>query len=223
MRSRTKPVLVLSGVLVAALAACTANATSGPPPGGGLVTPSSVPFSVGPSAHTTGNSMPTGIVVNGKELILYFWGEPDHPYLAQASRSTTTGAIDVDDVCLGGRAMTKQLATVPGKFFFVGQCVAPDGLLIEYGAVYADAERITSRSGGTTYEAKFARWTPKPGVTVFWLHRKGDPIPGNVSNRPGETTPLPEEHYPLLTAYDAKGEVLATERIRPDATEQKGG
>lgn len=49
------------------------------------------------------------------------------------------------------------------------------------------------------------------------------PVPDNIPNGVGRTTPLPPELYPLITAYDRDGATIATERLRPSATEQKGG
>ena len=96
----------------------------------------------------------------------------------------------------------------------------PDGTLVEFGGVWAEASRITSRSGGATVEARYARWSTNRQVTVFWLRRQGTPVPDSVRVGEGGTSPLPPEHYPLITAYDAKGGTIASFRLRPPETEQ---
>jgi hypothetical protein len=197
-----------------ALSAC-GGTTDGPRPGG-PVTPSSIPIGLGPSAHTAGNTMPTGIVVDGKELVLFLWQlSSGEPVLAQAVRDTATGSVDIDaGVCVDGRGSDDR-----PPFIDLVQCGLADGSIVEYGAVRSEAARITSQADGTTTEAWFARWTVDT-VTVFWLRRHGTLAPQNVANGPGRTTPLPPEQYPLITVYDAKGKVVASARIRPGAVDQ---
>ena len=58
----------------------------------GLVNPSSIPITFNPLA--LGNSVPTGIVLNGEEVVLYFWGSPnEQPFLADAWRDRATGVV----------------------------------------------------------------------------------------------------------------------------------
>ena len=89
--------------------------------------------------------------------------------------------------------------------------------------MWAEAGRITVQAAGKTVQAKYARWSANRSVTMFWLQRQGKPLPHNIPAGEGRTTPLPPEQYPLVTAYDGKGATIGTIRIRPPATEQKGG
>jgi hypothetical protein len=209
--------LLLLLPLLLALSACTAT-TDGSRPGG-PVTPSSIPIDIGPSAQVTGNTMPTGIVVDGKELVLFFWMASNGPVFAQAVRDTGTDAVSEDvGMCRGGTGSESKL-----PFLGLQQCVATDGSLIEFGAFRGEAARVTSQAEGTTTEASFARWN-QDIITVFWLQRHGKPAPAAIfyPDR-GETSPGPAEQYPLVTVYSAKGKVIASARIRPGVGQQKGG
>ena len=214
---------VACGLMIVGLAACSARGTADDTTGG-PATPSPIAITANPSALPVGDTMPTGLLVGRKELVLYFWGTAAAPFLDQAWRDAGTGEVEVDDVCGGGRAAGGALGAVgPGRFFGLTQCVAADGRLIEYGAVWGEASRITSQDAGATVEARYARWSTNRSITVFWLQRNGQPVPDNIPNGAGRTTPMPPEHYPLITAYDRDGATIATERLRPSATEQKGG
>ncbi|MFG2039910.1 hypothetical protein [Dactylosporangium sp. NPDC048998] len=210
-----RQLLVLLPFLLA-LSACTGTTGSQP---GGPVTPSSIPIDIGPSAQVTGNTMPTGIVVDGKELVLFFWMASNVPVFAQAVRDTSTGAVSEDvGMCRGGTGAESQ-----PPFLGLQQCVASDGSLIEFGAFRGEAARVTSEAEGTITEAFFARWN-KDTITVFWLRRHGKPAPAAIfyPDR-GETSPGPAEQYPLVTVYSTKGKAIASARIRPGMAEQKGG
>ncbi|GAA2371416.1 hypothetical protein [Dactylosporangium salmoneum] len=212
---RPRPIMLLP--LLLALSACAGTADGSRP--GGPVTPSSIPIDIGPSARVTGNTMPTGIVVDGKELVLFFWGASDSPVFAQAVRDTRTGAVSQDvGMCRGGTG-----SDLRPPFLALQQCVATDGSLIEFGAFRGEAARVTSQAEGTTTEASFARWD-QDTVTVFWLRRQGKPAPEDIffPDR-GETSPGPEAQYPLVTVYNAKGKAVASARIRPGMGQQKGG
>ncbi|MET7400307.1 hypothetical protein ABZS66_43155 [Dactylosporangium sp. NPDC005572] len=211
-----RPLLVLLPLLLA-LSAC-AGATDGARPGG-PVTPSSVPIDIGPSAQVAGNSMATGIVVEGRELVLFFWMAGNEPVFAQAVRDTGTGVVSQDvGMCRGGTGSDHK-----PPFLGLQQCVATDGSLIEFGAFRGTAARVTSQAEGATTEASFARWN-QDTVTVFWLHRRGEPAPpATFYPDRGQTSPGPPEEYPLVTVYSAKGDVIASARIRPGIGEQKGG
>jgi hypothetical protein len=114
--------------LLLILSACTGT-TDGSQPGG-PVTPSSIPIDIGPSAQVAGNTMPTGIVVDGKELVLFFWTAAKEPVFAQAVRDTATGIVSEGvGMCRGGTGSDS-----PPPFLGMQQCVATDGTLIEYGA-----------------------------------------------------------------------------------------
>lgn len=71
--------------------------------------------------------------------------------------------------------------------------------------------------------AWFAPWTEDPAVVVFWLPRRGAPIPEPSLFEPGRALAVAEEFYPLLRAYDADGRILATSRLRSPGWEQRGG
>ena len=77
--------------------------------------------------------------------------------------------------------------------------------------------------GGTEVEAAFTPWTVDRAVTIFWLHRVGAPIPKNSPVREGLWGPLAPDRYPLVSAYDRDGRLIADARIRPSGWEQKGG
>lgn len=218
----------MAAAMLVGLAACAAK---GPPEQPGAPeTPSPVPITANPSALPVGDTVPTGIVIGGKEMVLYFWGTPDDPYLDDAWRDRSTGEVDVRNPCAGGTGVPAYMGPdrsgqrlYSDLWLNVTQCTTPDGTLIEYGAVRADAARITSQDTGTTVQARFARWSIKPTITIFWLQRTGKPVPRNVELGVGRSSPLAMEHYPLITAYDANGKTIVDMRIRPPETEQKGG
>jgi hypothetical protein len=218
MHRLAAPVAVGVAVMIVGLAACAARGTAGGP-----ATPSPIAITANPSALPVGDTIPTGMLVGRKELVLYFWGTAADPFLDQAWRDAGTGDVELDNVCGGGAAGGAIGAVEPGRFFGLTQCVAADGTLIEYGAVWGEAIRITSQDAGATVEARYARWSTNRSITVFWLQRHGQPVPDNIPDGAGGTTPLPPERYPLFTAYDRDGSTIATERLRPYATEQKGG
>jgi hypothetical protein len=218
--SRLAAVLVLvpAAILAAGLPAACASSTGAP---GGPETPIPVPIIAYPSARPVGNTVPTSVVVGGRELVLYFWGDPARPTLTAAWRDTGTGAVDVNTGCNGVIVMDPD--ELRGHFFGLRQCVTDNGSLIEFGAIWAEPARITSKDAGKAVDARFAWWSGNHDVTVFWLKRAGAPVPDNTPDGEGRTAPLPEDRYPILTAYDAKGRTITTARIRPSADEQKGG
>lgn len=213
MRRRLVPLVPL----LLALSACTSTPGGSQP--GGPVTPSSIPIDIGPSATVSGNTMPTGVVVDGKELVLFFWMASDGPVFAHAERDTRTGAVgEGAGMCRSGIG-----SEFEPPFLGLQQCVATDGSLIEFGAFQGEAARVTSQADGTTTEASFARWN-QATVTVFWLQRHGKPAPADIFNPDrGETSPGPAEQYPLVTVYGAKDKAVASTRIRPGIGQQKGG
>ncbi|GAB3830748.1 hypothetical protein ACFPIJ_30735 [Dactylosporangium cerinum] len=223
MHRLSVPGVIVSAAVLVGLAACAAKGPDGQP--GGLETPSPVPITVNPSALPVGDTVPTGIVIGGKEMVLYFWGgSPDWPHLDHAWRDRRTGAVEVDQPCAGGYGFfADTMQTEPVRWLDVHQCVTPDGTLIEFGAVFAEPGRVTVQAAGKTVEAKYARWSANRSVTMFWEQRQGKPLPHNIPDGEGRTTPLPPEQYPLVTAYDGKGATIGTIRIRPSASEQKGG
>ncbi|WP_433606313.1 hypothetical protein ACQP2P_29705 [Dactylosporangium sp. CA-139114] len=218
---RSLPLLLVP--LLFAPAAC-AKATNGSHPGG-PVTPTSIPIDIGPSAKVAGNTMPTGIAVNGKELVLYILVFGNRPQLDAAVRDTATGKVDPngEGLCTGGTGSDDQ-----NPFFGLHQCVATDGSLIEYGAYKGAVSRITSQADGTSTDATFARWTDTPAgsapaqapVVVFWLQRHGKPAPSSVAVE-GKTSPLPAAQYPRITVYSPNGKAVASANLRPGITEQQ--
>ncbi|MET7423739.1 hypothetical protein [Dactylosporangium sp. NPDC005555] len=223
VRRAAVPFVIIAAAVLVGVAACAAAGPTGPAgPVQGPETPAPVAITVNPSALPVGDPVPTGIAVGRQELVLYFWGTAEQPYLDQAWRDQGSGAVDVDHPCAGGRAVTAMtMGDLKGKLFGVTQCVTPDGTLIEFGGVWAEAGRITSQAGGATVEARYARWSRNPQVTIFWLSRKGKPLPDSVADGKGGTSPLPPENYPLLTAYDAKGTTIDSLRLRPPVIEPK--
>lgn len=209
--------LLLLVSLLLAVSACAGKSGGSAP--GGPVTPSSIPIDIGPSARVAGNTMPTGIVVDGKELVLFFWMASNGPVFADAVRDTATGAVSQDlAMCRAGTGSDS-----PPPFLGLKQCVASDGSLIEFGAFRGQAARVTSQAEGRTTEASFARWN-QDTITVFWLQRHGTPAPTGIfyPDR-GQTSPQPAEQYPLITVYSPNGNVIASARIRPGISQQKGG
>jgi hypothetical protein len=201
---------------------------------GGLATPSPVPVTFNPHALPRGDTVPTGIVVDGLELILYFWGSsPDIPVLDVAWRDVATEHVGDSETFSARVSRFLQdgcgVQTASGAFFRLSQmCLEKDDRLIEFGAVREPADRITSADRGTLTEARFTRWSEDPGVTIFWLVRRGPSIPDDrvveraPDGTPVRTEPLEEERYPLVTAYGNADEVLAAARLRGVGNKQHG-
>jgi hypothetical protein len=212
MRRRVPLVGVLAAVALAA--GCTS-----PGPGwvGGPVTPSPVPVTFNPSAPPVGTTMPTTIVVEGREMVLYLWGT--QPTLDIAWRDPATGTVTD-----GARSMHWQeafCAPYDHAFLALYELSDPDGTIADFGAVRAPAARVVDQFDGGTVEAAFTRWTADPSVTVFWLRRGGSPIPHNSPLGGDRDTPLAPELYPLITVYDVQGHPVAASRVRPPATGPK--
>jgi hypothetical protein len=222
MHRLTVPAVICAAAMLVGLAACAAKGPA--EQAGGPETPSPVPITVNPSALPVGDSIPTGVLIGGKELVLYFWGTAELPYLDQAWRDRGSGVVDVDNVCAGGTGVGADVGPdAGGRWFNVVQCVTPDGTLIEFGGVRGEVARVTSTAGGATVQARYARWSANRAITVFWLQRQGKPLPRNVDLGSGRTSPGPAELYPLITAYDGNGGTIAELRLRPSAAEPKGG
>ena len=207
---------VLAGLLTVAGTAGTALVScAAPGPGwtGGEVSPAPVRVTINPSALPIGDAVATGVVVGTREMVLFFWGDRDHPDLGRAWRDTRTGEVDGNDP-IGSAVRDLSLAST-APFFGLDQLVAGDGTVIELGAVRAPVARITSTPpGGGPVEARFVRWSPDPGVVIFWLRRAGPPIPPNRTVDNG-TQPYGPDRYPLVSAYDRDGRAVASARIRP--------
>jgi hypothetical protein len=190
---------------------------------GGPVTPTPVPVTINPSAMPLGNTVPTGIVLAGYEMILYFWGDI-HPYLSTVWRNTSTGRVTDEPPVPTGRTGLPIGTAGVDPVFGLDQIDAGDGTVVEYGAVHGHPARVVVRDpDGTEVGASFTTWTKDPAVAIFWVHRKGSPIPQNVPVREGLWEPLAPDRYPLVSAYDGGRRLIAEARIRPSGFEQKGG
>jgi hypothetical protein len=213
--------LLLAGALAIATATGTALVACGHPGpvenwAGGQVSPVPVRVTVNPSAMPLGDAVATGLVVQRQELILMFWGDPDHPYLGIDWRDVDTGRINQDGPL---RSSLGVGVSGPDRLFGVDQLNPGDGTVIEYGAVKGPVARIVSQAPESDpVEAKFVRWSRDPSVSFFWLRRRGTPLPSNSpSGHDGLMVPLAPERYPLFSAYDSAGRMIASVRLRPEA------
>jgi hypothetical protein len=226
--SRKRPILLAGALAIImstglALVACAHPGPAGPAPGqdwtGGLVSAAPVQVTVNPSAMPVGDAIATGLVAQGRELILLFWGDPDHPDLGLDWRDVSSGRINE-----GGplHSIFTGIGYHKGgvdPVFSVVQLSPGDGTVIEYGVVSESPARIVCQPpDGTVVEAKFARWSRDPSISFFWLRRRGTPIPSNSpSGHEGLMVPLAPDRYPLFTAYDRAGKVIGSVRLRPEA------
>lgn len=147
---------------------------------GGLVAPSPIQVPINPHMPPAGSAIATGIVVTGSEMIIYLsYGEPgdrSKPMLVTMWRDVQSGHVR------NWLPMVKgvEAVDVPDNMWALRQELAPDGTLVEYGVVNGPAERIVITDGDRSVDARFARWTADPAVTIFWVQRTGTPIPDNV-------------------------------------------
>jgi hypothetical protein len=210
---------LLAAVLAVALAGCTPSGV--PDWTGGPVSPS--PLTLDPIAGQAGDAIPTGLLVEKHELILYFLAGSGDPHLAATWRDTGTGKVSpwdpIYDAIEGGDIGEASTSPV----FQLNQYVPGDGTVIEYGGVVGPAARIVSRNGDEVTEARFARWSRDPSISIFWLRRRGLPIPPNTHPDEAHSVPLAPERYPLISAYDKAGHLIGSARLRPSGTELKGG
>ena len=176
---------------------------------GGPVTPSHVPITYWPSAMPVGETMPTGIVITGQEMVLYFWGA-NQPYLDVAWRDRATGAVHDAP----GAAVRTTICDASPPWLALYELSSPDGVVVDFGAVRAPVARVADEYKGSTVDAKFTRWTADPSITVFWLRRPGGPMPSNSDLGADRTIPRAPELYPLVTAYADDGHMLASSRVR---------
>src|SRR5436190_50990 len=123
---------------------------------GGIVTPSPIQLTINPSAPPLGNTVPTGILVMNKEMILFFWGEVERPYLGTDWRDRDTGRI-TEEIPVPPVEMSLPIGTAGvDPIFGLQQLVVGDGTLVEYGAVRGPAARIVVRNPeGGEVEAAF--------------------------------------------------------------------
>ncbi|MBV1856099.1 hypothetical protein [Catellatospora tritici] len=196
--------------VVLGLGGCAAEETGG----GGLVTPPSpVRPSPNPSASVRGVPIRTGVVVAGRELVLFFWGG-DQPNL-----DTFWYGPNGDEGQAGG-----VFAGSNGEpFLDMRELAVGDGKLIDYGTVRGPVGRLVCEAEGARTAASFTPWSEDRSVYVYWLVRHGRPLPDPTPVRDGLWLPLSDEHYPLCTAYDGDGRVLGSSRLKPPGWEQRGG
>ncbi|GHJ45305.1 hypothetical protein Cs7R123_26470 [Catellatospora sp. TT07R-123] len=201
--------MVLVAVLV--LGGCAAGETGG----GGLVTPASpVLPSPNPSALPVGDTIRTGVMNAGRELVLYFWGS-GRPYLDEFWYGPDgPAAVDYRVTFAGG----------DGRLFLdLREMTVGQGTLIDFGAVRGPLDRLVCAAADGATAASFAPWSADPTVYVFWLVRRGSPLPEPTPVGEGRWEPLSDEHYPLCTAYGGDGRELGSSRLKPPGAEQKGG
>jgi hypothetical protein len=226
--SRKRPILLTGALAIImstglALVACARPGPAGPAPGqdwtGGLVSPAPVQVTVNPSAMPVGDAIATGLVAQGQELILMFWGYPERPDVGMDWRDVETGGISKDSPFHTASHGWGFGTGGSDRMFVVDQIDLGDGTVIEYGAVSGSAARIVCQPPDSALvEAKFARWSLDPSVSFFWLRRRGTPIPTNSpSGHDGLMVPLAPDRYPVFTAYDRAGKAIGSVRLRPEA------
>lgn len=183
-------------------------------------------------AESTGDGVRTGIVVNGLELVLFLWGSfpSGNPALDTVWYNDATSEFSGWPILseeFRSRAGNGEIRDTP--FIALHQFSFPNDPLVDYGLIRARPARITVEDGGQLFEAWFTSWNHDEEFTLFWVQRPGQPIPDSTPttdpNRPECTiwAPAEPERYPLVTAYDIAGDVIASARIRPQGGGQCGG
>lgn len=189
--------------------------------GGRVPPPSPLPVTINPSAPPRGDTIPTGLKTGDNEMILYFWGSGQRDiHLTTAWRNTKTQQITDGVWSLAGQWWRG--APDNDGFLTLSQMPVDRGVF-EFGAFRGSPERITSTVDGKSYDAAFTTWSADASVVVFWLHRAGTPAPHESPVNADGYRPIPDEKYPLITAYDAAGNVMATQRLKNPPSELKGG
>lgn len=185
---------------------------------GGPVTPSVVQITINPSARPIGDAILTGMAVRGHEMVLYLWGRPI--YLMADWRDTKSGEVTEQDPVRLGFVGLNMIWSEP---FWFAQYDPDDGTVIEVGFLRGSVARVTSEDHGHVVEAKFTQWSHDSSVTIFWLRREGSPYPPLRLAGDGAQKPADAEQYPLITAFDASGTVIAQARLRPTGTRPPDG
>ncbi|GAA1804405.1 hypothetical protein GCM10009682_27610 [Luedemannella flava] len=185
---------------------------------GGLRTPSPVPVDINPSAPPVGDTVPTGVVVDGRELVLYVWHSVQVPWLGAAALDRGTGGLT--DWLIGtGRSFNG--TGEPGHFGEVRREEVPDGTVIYMGMFRGTVDRIVlAEPDGGSAEAAFTAWSAGD-YTIFWARCRAAPIPENTPVGEGRTEPLDPVKYPLVSAFDKSGAALDEVRLRPAATKPR--
>ncbi|MFC7480290.1 hypothetical protein ACFQX7_09935 [Luedemannella flava] len=145
LRGIRRGVVAVLAVGVLFVAGCTgepgrpAVGATGPGWVGGLRTPSPVPVDINPSAPPVGDTVPTGVVVDGRELVLYVWHSVQVPWLGAAALDRGTGGLT--DWLIGtGRSFNG--TGEPGHFGEVRREEVPDGTVIYMGMFRGTVDRI---------------------------------------------------------------------------------
>jgi hypothetical protein len=212
------PVTALLSILavIAAIASGCATAAEDSTWVGGPVTPSSLTISAA-GIRPVGDPVPTGIVVDGAELVLII-EDTYQTALETIWRDTTSGAVTRDHP----RRQLGSVSAEGGHAYFheLAQLDLGNGHVVDLGDIRSSVERIQVTDHGRTLQAKFTSWSHDPGLVIFWAEQKGDPISQNSQVDVGHSVPLEPDRYPLVTAY-ARGTTIEEARIRPPATSQK--
>jgi hypothetical protein len=167
-----------------------------------------------PSAPPVGDAERTGLVANGRELVL---GIHTPPTVLPAWLDPTSGRYTTD-----GPSALQVLSTRGGqqRIYMMTQVDVGGGDVIEYGTVLGAATKVTVTQGGQTWNATLTpwrngdpRWTGNSQVTIFWVGHRGDPT------SPG----TPDSKRPTFTAYRADGSVLDKQILRQGSTERHDG
>jgi hypothetical protein len=167
-----------------------------------------------PSAPPVGVAERTGLVVDGRELVL---GIHTPPTVLPAWLDPPSGRYTAD-----GPASLEILSTRGGqqRISMMAQVDAGGGDVIEYGTVLGAAAKVTVTQAGHTWSATLTpwrngdpRWTGDSQVVIFWIRHHGDPT------SPG----TPDGKRPVFTAYRADGSVLDEQIFRQGSSERHDG
>ncbi len=220
-----RSLLVVAAAALLGITACAEGDAPSPSSGGPTAAPT-IAVAPGPSVQALGPGVRTGIVVGETELVIYFWGSG--PLLDSGWLRRDASELLDWPTADGVEALPARKAYADGDiqetaFLGLRQIAIPGYPIIEFGAIRAQPSRIVVTAGEQSVDALFTSSTHDPQVTIFWLQRPGEPLPDNTPAGEGRWDPLPDENYPLVTVHDQAGEVIASARLRPPATEQRGG
>jgi hypothetical protein len=217
--------VAIAAVALLGVAACVDDEAQSPSSGGPTPAPT-IAVAPGPSAQALGAGVRTGIVIGETELVIYFWGSSpflDSDWLRRDTFEFLEWPSEDGVEALAAREAHGDGDLHETAFIGLRQIAVPGYPIIEFGAIRAEPSRIVIEAGGHSVDAAFTSWSHDPRVTIFWLQRAGEPLPDNTAAGEGRWDPLPPESYPLVTAYDQTGNAIDSARLRPPATEQKGG
>jgi hypothetical protein len=169
-------------------------APSTPAPGVLTVSPSAWP---NPNTAPEGPAITTGLVVDGKELVIAFSHLPTPArttLLEGAWLERATGSLTL--VRDPGWGWQRPAAREPGLQAFTQ--VVTDAGLLEYGWVAADATKVTIECAGEHVDAGVGPWAGGPAVVAFWSLRDGTPTRHDS----------PESARPVVTVQDGSGKTV---------------